>query len=255
MADQETFREGAKAVQETAKASGKAIDWVQGFSNWLSETVGEAIKQSIGFHFTDKLAYRRMEQAIFNEARLADLARKVGDIHNGEAIRPRAIPPKVSIPLLEAATMEFDEDLHSLWAELLASAMNADDPPVEKQFVSILSELSASDAKALKGYWEQWVIHKNDQPFHDDLLVYGPCFDAESGDESSVATLFGLGLVAPSYTEFSAYRPGGNNRYGDFDETFQTVRTPGSLEQLVFTRLGEAFCLAIGLKAMPVSVK
>ena len=37
-------------------------------------------------------------------------------------IPPQAVPPRLFLPILESASIEDDEDLHSRWAALLANA-------------------------------------------------------------------------------------------------------------------------------------
>src|SRR3981189_3837933 len=39
---------------------------------------------------------------------------------------PQAVPPKILFPLLEGASFEDDENLHDMWAALLATAASED---------------------------------------------------------------------------------------------------------------------------------
>jgi hypothetical protein len=40
---------------------------------------------------------------------------------------PQAVPPRLFLPILEAASIENDEDLHTRWAALLANAATSPD--------------------------------------------------------------------------------------------------------------------------------
>jgi hypothetical protein len=39
---------------------------------------------------------------------------------------PQAVPPKILFPLLEGASFEENEDLHTMWAALLANAASSE---------------------------------------------------------------------------------------------------------------------------------
>ena len=155
----------------------------------------------------------------------------------------RLVPPKIALPLIENATIEDDDDLHSLWANLLASAMNGESEQIEKKFVSVLAELSGDDARNLEMMYRDWQIQKQKPPFKDGRLTYGPSVD---GPIMSLTNLNRLGLVSPSYIEFQTYEPGGENlEYGSYGPTRETVRAYGDLSTVELTEFGEAFCRAI----------
>jgi hypothetical protein len=63
---------------------------------------------------------------------------------------PQPVPPKILFPLLEGASFEDNEDLHTMWAALLA---NAADPNTEAlpqpAFSDILKQLTPDQAKFL----------------------------------------------------------------------------------------------------------
>lgn len=99
--------------------------------------------------------YLRQVIADRRAARRHTLLAKVGEKIHEVGFEPRSVPDTVIIPLLEAATLEDEPTLQDMWANLLA---NAADPRkcviVTGQYVSILRELSASDASFFKRYVE-----------------------------------------------------------------------------------------------------
>ena len=55
--------ETAKAVQEVAKTTGKAIDAAQNFGGFFSKYVSGSVEQGMGI-FEDKLKYMRWERQV-----------------------------------------------------------------------------------------------------------------------------------------------------------------------------------------------
>lgn len=62
----------------------------------------------------------------------------------------RLIPLNVAVPILEAASLEENDDLQDLWAALFVNAVDADsDVEVKRMFVSILQDVGVLDAEIL----------------------------------------------------------------------------------------------------------
>src|SRR6266446_911734 len=59
---------------------------------------------------------------------------------------PQAVPPKILFPLLEGASFEDNEDLHTMWAALLANAASSESKALRPSFISILRELAPDEA-------------------------------------------------------------------------------------------------------------
>jgi len=63
---------------------------------------------------------------------------------------PQAVPPKILFPLLEGASLEENEDLHDMWAALLANAASPRNAEkVRPGFIVVLRQLSAEEASLL----------------------------------------------------------------------------------------------------------
>lgn len=244
--DSEPITESAKAVQEVAKTTGQALDLTKGLTGWIGEVVGRPLAEAVGYYVTDRVQAKRIEAAIYDRARFADLLRKLDGAIDAEQINVRPIPPKVAIPLLEAATMEFDDRLQTLWAHLLATAINADEDPVERQYVSILSELSVADAEALEMCWRESFEIAKAKPWRDGAVTYNPTIDATALGDHVVANLTSLGLLKPGNVDVAIFKPGRGD-YGETDFSESSLQVPNEPCFAVLTELGRAFCRAVGM--------
>lgn len=62
------------------------------------------------------------------------------------------VPPRLFLPMLEAASIENDEDLHTKWSALLANAASSD--KVHPSYIEILKQLTPDDARLLDKFHE-----------------------------------------------------------------------------------------------------
>ena len=120
MSSEDPVSETAKAVQEVAKTTGKAIDAGKEFGGFISRYIAGSIEQGMGI-FEDKLKYIRWERQVRFMRRANQLMKQLG------LTQPtRPIPLKLALPLFEAASLEDDDYLQDLWARLLVNAANAE---------------------------------------------------------------------------------------------------------------------------------
>jgi hypothetical protein len=99
-----------RAIEETAKTTGKAID--------LVHSMGPAISNAYGFLIGDHVTAAR-------ERNLDKISRKTKKIlHDRDVAEQQPIPEAIGIPLLEAAKGETREVLQDIFAGLLANAMD-----------------------------------------------------------------------------------------------------------------------------------
>lgn len=68
--------EEAKAVQEVAKTSNKALDLFSGIGAFLKDAVGPLIVDSVGF-YADRVRARRLEQAVILKFKILNNLRKL----------------------------------------------------------------------------------------------------------------------------------------------------------------------------------
>jgi Abortive infection alpha len=130
-----------KAIEETAKATGKVVDLVHDGFRAVTPTVADAYGYLIG----DRLTAARIRNldAITRETDRILRERKVTD--------RSATPEQIAIPLLEAAQAESRDELRNLWARLLANSM---DPGrtgnVRPEFINLVKKLEPLDARMLE---------------------------------------------------------------------------------------------------------
>jgi hypothetical protein len=113
------------------------------------------------------------------------------------------------LPILENGSLEDDDKLQDLWAQLLANAADATRPEVNRSFVSIVSEFSTLDALLLDtiycqpaamtngGFWTTElparVSAQQDKPPNGDD-------DPEPDVQASLENLVRLGCIGASGT-------------------------------------------------------
>jgi abortive infection alpha-like protein len=117
------------------------------FAN-LAERLFGGVVDELGGTWQDRLAIRRQVRRI---ALFKHLQKKIDEA----GFDPRGIPDAVWIPALQQASLEDDESLQEIWANLLA---NAADPrqerPVLASFHDVLKNLTSKDAAFLTGVYK-----------------------------------------------------------------------------------------------------
>jgi hypothetical protein len=249
------IEEAAKAAQELARTSGKVVDATREAGGWLDRIFGKAIEHTVGRLWTDRALASRIDVAIYDWGRLAIL------LHNTEkklrargVTITRVVPPKIALPLFEYATLEHEDDLHELWENLLASALDPSREEIKRIYISVLGELSSKDAHALKRLYAEWlywaerkVSHHKRNPEH--RYSSGVCTE---NDETAVQ-FYRLGLILPVHITVEEYR----NRREVTENKWLSHEAPyyveggekmlalGDLSVVGFTDFGEKFCKAV----------
>ncbi|WP_162559899.1 hypothetical protein [Methylobacterium radiodurans] len=114
------FDEEAKAVQEIAKASGKAIDASREAGGFIARFIEGpfAIASDI---VQDRLRYARWERQQRLMVRAKEFLQEAGLTEPS-----RRLALNIAVPLLEAASLEENDELQDTWAKILVNAANAD---------------------------------------------------------------------------------------------------------------------------------
>ena len=128
-------------------------------NEWLERLLGPAATE-IGELLADNVRHWRAKQAmrIVLESRARIDARHIDE--------PRSVPPSVLIPLLEAASLETEQELHDWWVELLTTASDPSESPVSSAFPRILAELSHTEARILNWMYEKGSHSDSLEQFH-----------------------------------------------------------------------------------------
>ena len=143
------IQETAKAVQEVAKATPAVIEAGTELAQWTSRVLGTVPQDIVGLTFGDYLKELRTRN-------LDRLRSKTEEIHRRRGIeQPEPIDPKVAIPAFEAASMETNEELQDLWANLFANAMDpTKDVSLRHIFIDTLKQFEPIDALVLNALME-----------------------------------------------------------------------------------------------------
>jgi hypothetical protein len=97
--------------------------------------------EEVGFMMADKIKVYRLKNLIA-------VGKKTEKILKEAHLSPDAVPPRLFLPILEAASIENDEALQDLWAGLLASASEESDS-LSPSFIETLKQLTPAEAKTL----------------------------------------------------------------------------------------------------------
>ena len=158
--------ETAKAAQEIAKTTSKALDVTEKVGGFVAKVIGEPVECAVGM-LSDKLRFMRWERQI----RMVDKCEEIIKKRKIEG-RLRPVPPKLALPIMENASLEENDQLQDLWANLLSSAL---DPsfmePVRSAFIDIIKQLEVIDAHILNFLYKSYrsalsrkEINENDRP-------------------------------------------------------------------------------------------
>jgi hypothetical protein len=117
-------------------------------------------------------------------------------------VTPNAVPPRLFLPILEAASIQDNEELHSRWAALLANAsLQAD--AVHPSFIEVLRQLAPDDAALLDKLYDSCMEKRSRRvkPWVDQISYAEREERRASGEdpEPSFENLIRLGLIATKY--------------------------------------------------------
>jgi Abortive infection alpha len=167
----------------TSTAVEKGLDLVKGF---VEKLVGGAIEEA-GLMFTDKVRLRRLK----NQIKILEKAQKIVKDAN---IDVKQINLKILVPLLENCSLEEEESLQELWANLIVNFSNSNKVYRSSVYPFILSQLTSQEARFPN-------IERSDDIVHIDA----------NGKVAEVHNLVRLGLlekfeVKVMFRDITAYR-------------------------------------------------
>lgn len=146
----EEIKAVANASEEGFKTAGKIVDAGREAGGFLGRLLKEPLQESVGI-WTDNIRYRRWENALNIESRAVKKIESLGNRY-----KFRALPLSVSLPLVDAISLEETDDLQELWANLTVNLTNeVESINLGKSFVAVLKEISYLDAKIIE------VVYKN----------------------------------------------------------------------------------------------
>jgi len=221
------------AVSKVAKTVGKAIDTSSRFGQWLDRIFGDLVENGVGLA-SDRLKYYRLDQ-------LNKIHEKFEAKWKARCLdQTRPLPTGVAIKVLEEATVEENDDLQELWANLLVNAMNPEfEGTLERSYVSILAELSVMDTLLFDRIAKAFIGMKTNTPktlviYREQILERQSQFRdihlSEDDIDESLRNIHRLGLI----------RPGAQKIHAGHDGQFLR-ETYMDLDMFGFTVLGRRF--------------
>jgi len=137
--------ESAKAIQEAAKLGSSMTDLAKEGGSWLSGVLGDLPRDIVGL-FGDWVQFKRAERWIDYNTHVAALLKARG-------VQPpyADVSPSLAVPLITAALDDSRDELKTLWARLLANALDpARKDYVRNSFIDIIKRLEPLDALILQ---------------------------------------------------------------------------------------------------------
>jgi hypothetical protein len=207
----DAMEEQAKAIQEIAKATGKAVDAATEVGRFIARFVAGSVQQGMGI-VEDRLRYMRWERSI-------RLSRRAEEMLNSLGLEApsRPVPMSLAIPIFEGASLEEDDALQDRWAALLVNAANASSNiDVRRAYCDILEQLTPLDACILDAIYALPFEASRDGVLTADLPTLARI--APEGDEDdargpstdveiALSNLVRVGCLRPQMTY------GGGERY------------------------------------------
>jgi hypothetical protein len=178
-----------------AKTTGQAIGAIEKTGGFLKEVFGNLIVNAVGLA-SDKLGYYRLEKCYLLQEKMKTNL-KVKGINT-----THFVSPKIGIPLIEHATIEDNEDLHTRWANMLANAMNPEfKGSIKRSYVSILADMEALDVLILDSVVKEYMScsesEKDNALFDRDLLTANLASSDPNQCDVSLRNLIRLGCFKP----------------------------------------------------------
>jgi hypothetical protein len=102
---------------------------------------------------TAEIAERfRDDVRLYRYGRQLECLKKAEKMAKAAGFTPKAVPIKLLFPLLDGASLEENEDLHTMWAALLANAASPETAGIVRPgFIAILKQMAPDEAALLKG--------------------------------------------------------------------------------------------------------
>jgi len=137
-------------VDDIAAIIQAAPGLVKGGAELLSALKLTDIAKAMLGKATGEFAERiRDEVRLYRFGSQLKLLKKAERMVQDAGFTPKAVPIKLLFPLLESASLEENEDLHTMWAALLANAASSDAEVVQPGFIAILRVAGRSKTPAM----------------------------------------------------------------------------------------------------------
>lgn len=162
--------ESAKAVQEVAKTARTSIEATEKLGRFVSRITNEPLETIMGI-INDRLQFTRWKRRL----RLVDRADEILKERNIEG-HIRVVPPKLALPIIENASLEENDELQDLWANLLASALDPNfEGTLRAAFIDIIKQVEVVDVHILNFIYESYKeslknLLRSDTSYHSPTI-------------------------------------------------------------------------------------
>jgi len=174
--------------EELTKEIVKALQPFGDLLHRLTGPLADEIGESLGVwmrHYRFRLAVKMFQKT---QRMLAEAG-----------ISANPVPPRLFLPMLEHASIEDDDELHSRWSALLANA-SASPNSVHPSFIEILRQLTPDDAKLLDTLYDSSASRRQRKvlPPWRNWITYADA-EARGAAGESFQNLLRLGLIQSEY--------------------------------------------------------
>jgi len=193
----ETIKESAKAAQEIAKTTSQVVGAGQKLGQFVAKFINGPLEQISGI-VGDKLIYMRWERQVRLMKRADDFMKEIN-----MTSPTREIPLKFAIPLMQAASLEEDDDLQDLFAKLLINAANEDSGVnIKRTYIDILERINPLEAQILDTIYSmpfKYTRHKalltKDLPGRTDVVPDDPKLERKNPSPEVQLALANLAVL------------------------------------------------------------
>ncbi len=202
----------------------KSLDLIMDFAS----RVGGPAADEFGLFLGDKVRAWRIANAVNLYTRTKRILEEAG-------LPANAVPPRLFLPLIEAASIEDNESLQEMWAGLLAAATQSPDT-VSPSFVETLKQMTPNEARYIDKIYCDRTNRKNSYRMPLDSQFPPGIFTEKAGAPKGLSseTYERLGIIR---REYGMTQEGGEPEVGSI---------------LRFTKYGTAFLWAChGPRKMP----
>ena len=124
---------------------------IKDFTKFLIDIFKPAVTEFVDYLITDRLKFRRAKNLITFKTKVLEKAEKL-------RLSPddyKELPIKIGIPILENASLEEDNSLQELWANLMTKALDPNfKEEIRTAYIDIIKGLSPLDVKILNYCYE-----------------------------------------------------------------------------------------------------
>jgi hypothetical protein len=114
------------------------------------------VKRMLGPAADEVAEIWRDQVRVYRYGRQLKLLEKAEKMAQDAGFTPQAVPPKILFPLLEGASFEEDENLHDMWAALLANAASPENAEnVRPGFIVTLRQMAPDEAAVLNWIFDR----------------------------------------------------------------------------------------------------